>query len=272
VHRPALPANESLRHFILKWAGYHVLTAELGCPFALVEAGPGLGRRRRGLPRHDALGIRFRPRRSAPPRLELPAAAVRLEVLGPDGRWAEVPAERLAEHASDPTLRAFERGPGGRDVPLRSVAPGREAGRLSVRRSGSERTEAVQLCAADAKQDGGDVRRWLEDAPARLRGVHLFLLCAPAGLIPPESLPPKVGLAEVDLEALLDAAGRPAIRLARWPEPLRAAGVWAPERTADFQRHAYYAMHALFQRRLFWFLAQEALDRRAARFPRGARP
>lgn len=269
VHRPALPANESLRHFVLKWAAYHVLTAELGCPFALVEAGAGLGKRRGHLPRHDALGIRFRARRAAAPWVELPAASVRLEVLGAGGLWTEVPAASLRAHAADRTLRGFERGPGGGEVPLRAVAPGADPGRVRARRSGSERGEAVQLCAADAKQSRADLDRFLRDAPERLRGVHLFLLTTPPGLVAAERLPPKVGLAEVALEGLLDGAGRPAIQMRRWPEPLRPARAWDAARTADFQRHAYYALHGLFQRRLFWFLAQEALDRQAAR-PRGA--
>lgn len=266
VHVDGLPANESIEHFTLKWAAYRVLTEHLECPFALLEAGAraGLAARRSRWPRHDALGVRFRSGRAPDPWDELPASQVRIEVLdAATGRWKALSAAQLdAGTAEDETLRAFELQPGGGEAPLRAVAPGRTAGAVRVRHSGGSRHELAQLCAADAKQSRGDLQAWLREAPERLRSVHSFVLVAPPGLCRTEELPPKVGLAEVDLDRLLDADGQPAIRMARWPEALRPAARWAPERTAEFQRHAYYALHGLFGRQLFWFLAQQALDRR----------
>ena len=261
-----LPGNESLAHFILKWAAYRVLTQELECPFALLEAGAGVGRAHpRRWPRHDALGIRFHSRRAPEPWQEVPAASVRVEVLdGTSGRWREIEAGSLPQHAADPTLRAFACNAGSPDTALRAVRPGKAPGTLGIRRPGGERQELGQLCGADAKQSRNDLQAWLREAPDRMRAVQLFVLVAPVGLVGTADLPPKVGLAEVDLDQLLSADGQPAIRLARLPEPLRPARVWTPARTAEFQRHAYYTMHALFQRQLFWFLAQQAVDRRHA--------
>ncbi len=189
---------------------------------------------------------------------------MRVEVLdGATGAWRHLPSGELAAHLGDPTLRAFESGPGGRPVPLRAVAPGRSPGHVRIRGSGSERRETAQLCGADGKQSRGDLQAWLRDAPRRLRGVQIFLLVTPPGLAEPAELPARVGLAEVDLDDLRGPGGRPAIRVVRWPEPLRPASPWSAERTAEFQRRAYYALHGLFERQMFWFLAQHALDRRA---------
>jgi len=236
------------------------------CPFALVEAGARPGARsRHRLPRHDALGVRFRAGRAPSAATEVPAETVQMEVLeGATGQWRPVPAAGLAAAALDPTLRAYEVGAAGPKTPLRSVALGKTPGTVRIRRRGGERRELAQLCGADAKQSRGDLQAWLRDAPKRLRGVQFFFIVAPAGLARAEELPPKVGLAEVDLERLLGPDGEPAIRVARWPESLRAGVAWDEARTVDFQRHAYYAMHGLFGRRLFWFLAQQALDRRRA--------
>ena len=266
VHIDGLPANESLEHFTLKWAAYRLLTHELGCPFALVEAGARAGvpgAPRSGWPRHDALGVRFRSARSPMPWTEVPAEGVRLEVLdGATGRWRPVGPDALGP-AADPTLRGFQRTAAG-EIPLRAVAPGKAAGQVRIRGSGGVRRELAELCAADAKQSRGDLQAWLRDAPRRLRAVQLFVLVAPVGLCRVEELPPRVGLAEVDLRQLLDARGEPAIRMLRAPQALRPAQGWEPGRAEEFQRHAYYAMHGLFGRRLFWLLAQQALQRRAA--------
>ncbi len=264
VRVDGVPANESLRHFLLKWAAYRVLTHELGCPFALVEADVRAGAASRArLPRHDALGVRFRVARSPSPWEEIPSGRVRMELLDPrTGRWREAAA--IPEVFADQTLRAFECLPGGGEEPLRAVAAGRQPGAVRVRRSGGQRRELAQLCGADAKQSRADLHAWLREADRRLKGVTLFVIVAPAGLVAAEDLPPRVGLAAVDLDRIVDEAGQPAIRMVRWPEMLRPALRWAPERTAEFQRHAYYAMHGLFERQLFWFLAQVAVDRRRA--------
>ncbi len=178
------------------------------------------------------------------------------------GAWRDVPPG--PEAYADPTLRAFERATADGEVPLRAVAPGRDGAVVRVRRSGGQRRELAQLCGADAKQSRRDLQAWLKDAGRRLNGVQLFLIVAPLGLVRPDELPPKVGLAELDMDRLVDPQGRPAIRVARWPEVLRPAAAWTEERTLEFQRHAYYAMHGLFDRRLFWFLAQRAVDRQHA--------
>lgn len=264
MHVDGLPANESLRHFVLKWAAYRVLTQELECPFALVEADARVGATRKSrLPRHDALGVRFRTGRAQPPWEEVDANRVRLQLLDPEtGLWRAVAPG--PEAFADKTLRGIERLGDGCEQPLRQVRAAARPGYVRVRRSGSERRELAQLCGADAKQSRGDLLAWLHEAERRLKGVALFVIVAPLGLTRPEELPPKVGLAEVDLDRLLDAAGEPAIRMTRLPELLRPGTAWAPERTAEFQRHAYYALHGLFGRQLFWFLAQTALERRVA--------
>jgi len=261
-----VPGNESLEHFVLKWAAYRVLTHDLECSFALLEAGarPDIRSRRRW-PRHDALGVRFRTGRASLPWQEVPASTVRLEVLdGDTGRWREVPAADLGRYSADPTLRARRLGPGSAQATLRHIRPGRTPGTVLLRDAGGERRQVAQLCAADAKQSRSDLQAWLREAPDRLRGVQYFLIVAPVGLTDPGELPPKVGLAEVDTHHLVGEGGAPAVRMARWPEALRTGVRWDERRTAEFERHAYYAMHDLFERRLFWFLAQQALDRRHA--------
>lgn len=258
-----LPANETLEHFVLKWAAYRLLTRELGCAYALLEAGPPRARGRTS--RHDALGVRLRPTRPSPVWVELPEGQVRLEVLDThSGLWREVPAAELARHAADPTLRARRLDAGAAAVTVRAIRPGSTPGTVRLRQPGSERRQSAQLCAADAKQSRGDLQAWLREAPRRLRGVQCFLLVTPPGLARPEELPPRVGLAEVDTTHLVGADGTPAVRMIRWPESLRSAVRWDERRMLEFERRAYHALHGLLDRQLFWLLAQQALDRRRA--------
>ncbi len=253
-----LPANETLAHFVLEWAAYRLLTRELECPFAAVET--NLGRSRL---RHDAVGIRLRQGRTVPWE-ELDTGALRLEVLDERlGIWRSPTEAEEASWTSDTAHRAWEAGTLGEE-PLRAARPTGHPGRWQVQRWGGERREMVQVCAADAKQSRGDLLAWLRRAEERLRGVHLFLLVTPPGLARPDELPPHVGLAEVDLEEILGSDGEANVRLVRWPETLRSASPWSAERTERFQRQAYYALHGLFSRQLFWLLAQTAIDHEAA--------